>query len=154
MKKSGLLILICTVFISSCANNMDSIMSDYNDNYVYVTEVTPDPVPGDADFYEEDMLLLNYTVDMKSTLNLIAPDKCSSYSWKLYKVDDNGKETEEVVFTGNNALSTASQRYFIMYIPDERNITAGTYKMVLKVTGNDKKNYSDDCGIVFCRYLY
>ncbi len=149
------LILILTVSFVSCANSVNSMLSDYNSGFssdVSVKKSSAALSPGDDGFNADNMLCPTYFVASDATLNLYGPEKCASYKWKLLQIAQVTKLNltysfeKSVAYSLSNGSSEVS-RAFILYIPSS-GLETGTYKLTLTVTDKEGKEYSDNCKIV------
>lgn len=79
--------VICSALLFSCTNGIGQIMDDYNSQFHHVAEENfSEPVPGDENFNESEILLERYFVNRNASVSLAAPDGCSSYKWTLFSV--------------------------------------------------------------------
>ncbi|CAM4173425.1 hypothetical protein [Treponema peruense] len=131
--------VILPALLFSCTNGIGQIMDEYNSQFHHVAEENfREPVPGDENFNESEILLERYFVNRNASVSLAAPDGCSSYKWTLYSV--NSIEKKEV-------LGQEGQ-YFILYIPDAKLVSGRTYVLELSLACADGTIYGDSCELV------
>ena len=163
---------IVTVFLlvlfSSCKDNVNTMLDDYNGHYEPATNMELIKNPGDKGFKEEDMLEPTYFASNEGSINVAAPYKCKSYSWNFYKIVYSKKGSESVITStlvditaGLNFYeeSGTNKREFRVYVPlsrisDEEKLLPGTYILHLTVIGDDGKEYKDWCSIVIYEQVY
>lgn len=131
--------VILPVLLLSCTNGIGQIMDDYNLQFHHVAEENfSDPVPGDENFNESEILLERYFVNRNASVSLAAPDGCSSYKWTLFSVSIIAKK--EVL--------VQEEQFFILYIPDAKLVSGRTYVLELSLACADGTIYGDSCELV------
>lgn len=131
--------VILPVLLLSCTNGIGQIMDDYNLQFHHVAEeYFSDPVPGDENFNESEILLERYFVNRNASVSLAAPDGCSSYKWTLFSVSTIAKK--EVL--------VQEEQFFILYIPDAKLVSGRTYVLELSLACADGTIYGDSCELV------
>lgn len=131
--------VILPALLFSCTNGIGQIMDEYNSQFHHVAEENfREPVPGDENFNESEILLERYFVNRNASVSLAAPDGCSSYKWTLFSVSTI-KKTEVLV---------QEEQYFILYIPDAKLVSGRTYVLELSLACADGTIYGDSCELV------
>jgi len=138
----SVLFFACVSFAAlsfSCTNGIEQIMDEYNSQFHHVAEENfSEPVPGDENFNESEILLERYFVNRNASVSLAAPDGCSSYKWTLFSVNTIAKK--EVL--------VQEEQYFILYIPDAKLVSGRTYVLELSLACADGTIYGDSCELV------
>lgn len=129
MSKKLLLIMFALYFIllSSCTNNIDTMVDDYNGLFTVDTqepEYTIDNISADK------MLGEKYAVSYFTTLCLLAPYGGAGYSWTA-EVAENAESNELEEGTVLNLGSTQALTLYLRTSSIER---WGAYKLTLSVT--------------------
>ena len=124
------LVLACLLTVFGCSNSVETMMEDYNSAFSVVpvtttsdshTEYSVDNVVANA------MLLPEYPVKYRTTLNLAAPTGAASYLWEV-EVSENAAGLEEgTVYTLSNG------RVLVLYIKDSILKQWAHYKLTLTV---------------------
>lgn len=109
------------------------------------------PQPGDLDFKEDDMLYPIYKVSQNATLNLSAPGNCSSYRWTMTDPDEEIEVELRVKLMEGSTIST---KRYVLYVPQSGLYASKTFKLKLKVHGNDGYDYTDVCGVAVYKDYY
>lgn len=164
---SFVLFLLLGLF-SSCKNDINKMLDDYNGHYEPATNMQLIKNPGDKGFEQENMLEPTYFASSEGSINVAAPYKCSSYTWNFYKIIEQKRGSESVItstledITANLNFyeeSGSDKREFRVFVPlsrisDEEKLIPGTYILHLTVIGNDGKEYKDWCSIVIYKHVY
>ena len=160
-------VLLLTMF-SSCKNDVNTMLDDYNGHYEPATNLELIKNPGDKGFMEEDMLEPTYFASSEGSINVAAPYKCSSYTWSFYKIIEQKRGSESVIKSTLEDITAGlnfyedsgiNKREFRVYVPlsyisaDEK-LIPGTYILHLTVIGDDGKEYKDWCSIVIYKHVY
>lgn len=155
--------VLCLTFATAfagCSTSLDDMMDNYNSNFTSndnYTTTTAGIAPGEAGFAEGAMLSEKYFVRSDGTLCLYAPPRCSSYQWKITKL-------EEVTTTGQGGIPITSTietsiscnlsngtsmttRAFSLYVPTS-NLEVGTYRLKLTVKDKEGISYEDTCTVI------
>lgn len=157
---------LSALLLFGCKTNVNTMLDDYNSNFNFeAAPVVKQPVPGDIDFKEEDMLADTYCIGDHETINLAAPDNCNSWSWvvtdpfdlSVVYDENNNKFIEEkvikVVFFDGSYVDDYKERLFVTYIPESGLSPGKTYKLTLTVTDKEGKAYKDICELVIYQHL-
>ncbi len=134
------LLVICTLFmLSSCVNNMGSMITDYNGNFSVYLPDTYNIL--NEDFRAEQMLLPEYNVHVTTTLCLVAPDGGVSYEWKVNLVEAYGEKG--VDWEEGEELILGSRRYLTLYLKDSDISRWAEYTLTLTVNGPNNTQFID-----------
>lgn len=109
------------------------------------------PQPGDLEFKEDDMLYPIYKVSQNATLNLSAPGNCSSYRWTMTDPEDENEVELRIKLMEGSTIST---KRYVLYVPQSGLYASKTFKLKLKVHGNDGYDYTDVCGVAVYKDYY
>ena len=135
--------------VSSCSNNIDSMIDNYNElfvtPYVEIQQEARIPGPGDDDFDESEMLGLYYALDFREKLYLAGPPRASTYVWTIEPIILEG----EAGYIGRDVEYTkyeiANSRYYTMTFASCSIFERGkSYKLSLTVTDSSGNSYSDE----------
>ena len=162
-------VLLLAMF-SSCKNDVNTMLDDYNGHYEPATNLELIKNPGDKGFKEEDMLSDIYTENSDGSIHIAGPFNCKSYEWIFYKTENNIKResgpsaidttlidiTDKLDFFPN---SGKDKREFRFYIPKSQLapkefLGPGTYILKLTVIGNDNITYTDWCLVIIYEQIY
>ncbi len=152
--------LTLSALAAGCSTSLNDMMDSYNSNFESsdnYTKTTAGIAPGEAGFSEEAMLSDKYFTRNDGTLCLYAPPRCSSYQWKITKL-------EEVTTTGQGGIPITSTietsiscnlsngtsmttRAFSLYVPTS-NLEVGTYRLKLTVKDKEGISYEDTCTVI------
>ncbi len=177
MKRYGVSLHIFSFFLvsvillslfSSCKNNVNTMINDYNGHYEPATNLELIKNPGDKGFKQEDMLEPTYIASSEGSINVAAPYNCKSYIWNFYKITYLKKGSESVIKSTLTDItagldfyeeSGSNKREFRAYVPHSRiseneKLVPGTYILHLTVIGNDGKQYKDWCSIIIYEQVY
>lgn len=133
----ALFMILLGIAFTSCSDSINNMLEEYNGNFTVVdTEYSP-PCPGDPEFDESKMLFEEYCVSYDDTLTLAAPKKCSAYRWTLTDPEENNKEIIPKYFNGGSN----TERVYSMYIERSGLECGKTYRLVLKVYGEQTKKW-------------
>lgn len=161
MKKHITLALFFTFMIfllTTCKTDVNSIIDDYNSHFNPDSSVNPvtGPCPGDDDFTADIMLEEEYLVWSDATINLSAPNNCSTFSWVITDPDDKEETPIPVHYFGHKPEVSYSewnqQRLFINIIDSGLKINK-VYKLSLTVVGADGHTYKDVAALVVYQHL-
>ncbi|MCR4822459.1 MAG: hypothetical protein K5873_06255 [Treponema sp.] len=129
-----LLSIFGTILLSSCADDLDTMIEDYNEGFASENKevlYTVDNVVAD------EMLATQYPVPYRTTLCLSAPSGGASYSWDVV-VGENACDISE-----NTAYNLGHNRVLEVFIPDSMLKQWAHYELTLtvqKVDGNYLKD--------------
>lgn len=146
--------------LNSCTSSIDDVVNNYNTNFSNTdspSEESSGIAPGEPGFNEKNMLSPKYFLRCDGTLSLYAPPRCSSYQWKISKIEESTttgqmgtivKTTVEknIICSLANG-SSMTTRSFSLYVPSS-NLNNGSYRLALTVTDKEGKIYTDDCIII------
>ena len=156
------------VLLTSCKNDVNTMLNDYNGHYEPATNMELIKNPGDKGFREENMLEPTYFASNEGSINVAAPYKCKSYTWNFYKIIYKKKGSESVIKSTLEDITAGlnfyeesgpNKREFRAYVPLSRiseteKLVPGTYILHLTVIGDDGKQYQDWCSIVIYEQVY
>lgn len=78
--------------LNSCASSIDDVVDNYN-TFFTSTDSTSEKksgiAPGEPGFNEKNMLSPKYFLRCDGTLSLYAPPRCTSYQWKITKIEES-----------------------------------------------------------------
>ena len=142
--------LLCAAALcASCSNNIDSMIEDYNGQFVAVNKDldTPTPAVGDPDFVPSEMLQLYYHLNTNDYLTIVGPPGAVTYKWTVqYIMDKEDKEAaelagEEVKYeeaeVGSSRILKLTMETSDQFVPYH------SYMLRLYVTDTRKQVYSD-----------
>lgn len=143
------------IVLTSCKNNVYTMLNDYNSHFAPAEDEIPDPKPGDSDFDEKKMLRDKYDIYDNETLNLYGPNGCASYNWSIknpfikHEIDQNGNtivyETgKPVELKFHDDTHNANSQRFVL-VPSKSGLDLGVYILELVVTDSSNNEYKDSC---------
>lgn len=163
-------LFLSLVLFTSCKNDVNTMLNDYNGHYEPATNMEIIKNPGDPGFDANKMLDDLYNVSSDGNFNIAAPYKCKAYQWNFYQTENSIKResgpsaidttltdiTDKLDFFPN---SGKNKREFRFYVPNSQlgpkeYLGAGTYILKLTVTGNNGITYTDWCVVVIYEQIY
>ena len=127
--------VLCTLFLcSGCANNMGTMLTDYNGGFTVQADTETYTVD---DVYAEEMLRPSYAVSYLTTLCLVAPEGGATYDWTV-EVYENADEDEK-----GTTFILGGERILRCYLKTSSVKRWGSYKLTLTVTKKDGELMKD-----------
>lgn len=162
MIKKIFCLIISTLLIFlffSCETNINSMIEDYNSNFIPDPEMikTSGPSPGDKDFTEGSLLEDEYFVWEDATLNISAPQNCAEYSWIISDPNDEDDTPIHIHHLGHNYNETYNvwnRKDFCINILDSGLEVNKVYKLTLRITSKEGIKYTDSAAVVVYQHLY
>lgn len=143
MHRAFFAIVMSTLLFSACANDVDSMVENYNGNFSSEKAVIKGPSILDADFQEGSMLDLKYTVSYDSTLCLTAPSDGVKYEWTATLI-----ESAPGVVVPSATVTLSTSQSFQLFIRNSDLQPWCVYRLTLTVTGEDLKTYTDAARLI------
>ncbi|MCR4952614.1 MAG: hypothetical protein K6A43_00945 [Treponema sp.] len=132
---AAIAVFVC-MLLCACANNVDSMIEDYNGHFVVEVEDTFNVQ--NENFNPKYMLLSEYGVHYTTTLCLSAPSGGVGYEWKVTLVEAADEEAivgEEIIL-GNS-------RFLTIYLRDSNVRRWAQYTLTLTVLGANNTEFVD-----------